>query len=346
MAEVLGEKEEDILNFIVTYSKWFNSPNSGKYQLFHEKLKVFLLQKLSNYEIQNLHKKLIDRLRIAISEKLENEFELYALAYISDHLLIEAFTKNEQQYGNEIIEYAKNKPFLDRILLISNSFDWSKKHIQNAIHYLSKNNESKDNLLHDEMIHLGLVLIDIYYQEQNDADRIIELFSKGEINLALERIDAFSGLSILEKERQFILYILCLIVLLDSSTRAIDEDSLKKLCFRMNSQISDRLINSKFLPHEFIFVLACGLESAGVNHSLLTTKIKNWDFNWIENYLNFNEINTRVILEIIDSEKNLTNKNKAYSILSIQLNKLNRYDESESVCELITNADEYDQLPF
>ena len=47
VAEVLGETEEEILDFISTYSAWFNSPESGKYQLYHERFKVYLLEKLS-----------------------------------------------------------------------------------------------------------------------------------------------------------------------------------------------------------------------------------------------------------------------------------------------------------
>ena len=40
VAEVLGDTEDEIQDFISTYSAWFNSPESGKYQLYHERLKV------------------------------------------------------------------------------------------------------------------------------------------------------------------------------------------------------------------------------------------------------------------------------------------------------------------
>ncbi len=35
VAEILGETEDDIQEFISTYSAWFSSPESGKYQLYH-----------------------------------------------------------------------------------------------------------------------------------------------------------------------------------------------------------------------------------------------------------------------------------------------------------------------
>ena len=39
--------EEDVLKSIAFYSKWFNSPMSGYYLLYHERFKSFLLQKIS-----------------------------------------------------------------------------------------------------------------------------------------------------------------------------------------------------------------------------------------------------------------------------------------------------------
>jgi hypothetical protein len=51
VAEVLNQPTLEIQEFIATYSAWFNSPESGKYQLYHERLKVYLLQKLKSFEI-------------------------------------------------------------------------------------------------------------------------------------------------------------------------------------------------------------------------------------------------------------------------------------------------------
>jgi hypothetical protein len=52
VSEVLEQPVEEIRAFISTYSSWFNSPENGKYQLYHERLKVYLLQKLSDKEIK------------------------------------------------------------------------------------------------------------------------------------------------------------------------------------------------------------------------------------------------------------------------------------------------------
>lgn len=44
-AAVLELKEEQMKDLIDRYSSWFNSSETGKYQLYHERIKVFLLSK-------------------------------------------------------------------------------------------------------------------------------------------------------------------------------------------------------------------------------------------------------------------------------------------------------------
>ena len=36
VAEVLEDSDDNITDFISTYSSWFNSPESGKYQIYHD----------------------------------------------------------------------------------------------------------------------------------------------------------------------------------------------------------------------------------------------------------------------------------------------------------------------
>ena len=58
-SSILGISEESTKELIATYSSWFNSPDSGKYQLYHERLRVYLLQKLKEDELQLLNERLI-----------------------------------------------------------------------------------------------------------------------------------------------------------------------------------------------------------------------------------------------------------------------------------------------
>jgi len=70
-AAVLELEEEQMKDLVDTYSSWFNSPESGKYQLYHERLKVYLLQKLKAEEVQVLNEKLISFLEDAIKQGSE-----------------------------------------------------------------------------------------------------------------------------------------------------------------------------------------------------------------------------------------------------------------------------------
>jgi hypothetical protein len=72
ITEVLEDSEANISDFISTYSSWFNSPESGKYQLYHERLKVYILQKLSDREIQAIILRLIDFLLKENTEEIKS----------------------------------------------------------------------------------------------------------------------------------------------------------------------------------------------------------------------------------------------------------------------------------
>jgi hypothetical protein len=82
VAEVLNQPEPEIQEFIATYSVWFNSPESGKYQLYHERLKVYLLQKLSEGEVVELNERIIQFLSLQFTVIQKNESVLFCYQYI------------------------------------------------------------------------------------------------------------------------------------------------------------------------------------------------------------------------------------------------------------------------
>ena len=62
VAEVLNEHPDNTKALIDRYSKWFNSPEPGKYVLYHDRLRTYLLQKLSDHEVEDLNETLISYL--------------------------------------------------------------------------------------------------------------------------------------------------------------------------------------------------------------------------------------------------------------------------------------------
>ena len=125
VAEVLGETQDDIQEFISTYSAWFNSPESGKYQLYHERLKVYLLQKFSENEIHELHEKLITRVEKAIEEQKADEFEWYGLEFLAGHY----YAIDE----SKLFEISLKKIFQERQLLILGDFQTINENLDLAL---------------------------------------------------------------------------------------------------------------------------------------------------------------------------------------------------------------------
>ena len=81
---ILEVGEENARNFISQYSAWFNSQESGRYQLYHERLRTFVLSKLSDTEIAEITARLL-----WVLNRYENSGELkeYYLHHYIDHLV-------------------------------------------------------------------------------------------------------------------------------------------------------------------------------------------------------------------------------------------------------------------
>jgi len=170
VAEVLGESEDEIQDFISTYSSWFNSPESGKYQLYHERLKVYLLQKLSEGEIHGLHEKLISRLEKAIDEQKADEFELYGLEFLAGHLAVAGIINGDKR----LFEYGRRANFESRQIEISEGFEWSKSLYNKCI-------ETATVYDRENVIEWGIKLHLINQAEQKDWSLIHRHFDSGQI---------------------------------------------------------------------------------------------------------------------------------------------------------------------
>ena len=90
-----GWTDEQVIEYIAEYSKWFNSPVSGKYILYHERLRTFILQKVSHHHFEKCNEQIIHQCQLALQAKIGNEWELYALEYLSTHLFIQAMDSQD-----------------------------------------------------------------------------------------------------------------------------------------------------------------------------------------------------------------------------------------------------------
>ncbi len=203
VAEILGETEDDIQDFISNYSAWFNSPESGKYQLYHERLKVYLLQKLSEGEVHMLHEKLIGRLEQAIEEQKADEFEWYGLEFLGVHLCVQA-RGNTALYSVKLLQLAENESFKTRQYLMSASFEWTYSTLDQIKSYFFSINDL------DVSLRIEILFAEIFHKEKNSFSELLSFIEQENLNLFIKRFSALKGESKIEIENFFYLSIFML----------------------------------------------------------------------------------------------------------------------------------------
>ncbi|MCO4756147.1 MAG: hypothetical protein KC478_16820, partial [Bacteriovoracaceae bacterium] len=129
-AAVLELEEEQMKDLVDTYSSWFNSPESGKYQLYHERLRVYLLQKLKAEEIQVLNEKLISFLESAVKQAKGEEDEYYALKHLHQHMALESQLGN---HYDRLHGYVNQESLWRRQIQLSKGYAWSQNSVQQGI---------------------------------------------------------------------------------------------------------------------------------------------------------------------------------------------------------------------
>ena len=134
VAEVLSDNEEEIQDFISTYSAWFNSPESGKYQLYHERLKVYLLQKLSERDIADLNESIVDFMKQKVHQSKSNESVQYCYQHLGFHLHLNGFLCND---GDLLEQYCLDDEFKKKQFEISGYFDWEETLLTFGIEYFA-----------------------------------------------------------------------------------------------------------------------------------------------------------------------------------------------------------------
>jgi hypothetical protein len=282
VAEVLGETEEEIQDFISSYSSWFNSPESGKYQLYHERLKVFLLQKLSEKKILKLQEELIARLEQAIKEKKADEYEWYGLEFMATHLYLVAIITND---GKKLIDLAYDQTHWDRQVQVSNKFIWSKNLIYVCIEYL---NYREENYLPN----LYLMLIALKHKEEQSIILTAELFGKKKFNVAIDRLRNISYSGYTAQSRQYTGYILCLLESLRSNNGSFDANNIKAIINLIQDLEEKRFDTSWFIPKSLLLIIYLELKRIGINAVFF---IKNHDLDFEEFIINGNLTKSEII---------------------------------------------------
>jgi hypothetical protein len=301
VARVLGVEAEHIADQIARFSSWFNSPEPGKYQLYHERLRVYLLQKLSEEEIHVIHEKLIARLEQAIEEQKADEFERYTLEFLTSHLAVAAMLNGDSK---KLIDLAYSQTHWQRQLKISKGYTWTKNGLKEVMTWASKYND-------DEVIECGLQMVDLYHQEQNAAPQIVALVAEGDFDAALKRIEQFGGNDEEGLQRKFILYMLCLmeLTLHGSKDKTFRKEGIEKLLKHLDDSFPTQSSFGKmeseimkdwdiFFPSFLVFKMVIVWEELGLKYDSILKLSNTFNCEWISDCSPFTKTDLNILLKI------------------------------------------------
>ena len=278
VSDVLKEDLDSTKALINRYSKWFNSPEPGKYILFHDRLRSFLLQKLSDHEVQELNEQLIAYLEDALETSTEEESNSYALEHLSTHMAVESQLGNNYE---RLHDFVNREDLWSRQVSTSKEYKWSQKGVQLAIKEGARRHDEKRALTST------INSLKVNQNEQSDFKSIIEFFYLNEHLLAIDRLEN------LDDNLRYKLSILFIHDLTIGELKG--EPFVKDVCSLLIKSISDLTTNFKgegtlnwsnhfkqdikyeseklILPVTLMYLYHCKLKEIGIDDSCL------WRFN-------------------------------------------------------------------
>jgi hypothetical protein len=131
-----AEKAQEIFN---NHSKLFNISSNGKCTLYHDRLRVFFLQKISHKYLVDINHNIINKCYKSLKDKKENEWSIYALEHLGSHLLWTATLK--KQNGKSLKHLAYSIHIWKQQKKYCGNYDWSRKILEEAMIWASMNNE-------------------------------------------------------------------------------------------------------------------------------------------------------------------------------------------------------------
>ena len=321
-----GWTEQQVIDYSAKYSKWFNSPTTGKYALYHERLRSFILQKISHAHFTVCNVLIIKLAQEALYTRSGNEWEHYALEHLSTHLLIQAMEGKDTAIMKTL---AYNNEHWNRQVEISKGFEWSKRMLNDMMLWASKYNE-------DEVIECALNKVDLFHLEQNDASRIVDLVANNDMDTALQSIEAFGGNDEEGLQRKFILYMLCLmeLTLLDSQDKPFRKEAIEKLLKHLDNNIpvDHSILNwNDFFSSFLMFQMACVWAALDLDYLVVYKRTENWDHDWLSEKGPYSEEHFQVLLACANTISSGCDRSIVIKDISTELAKQGKLIEALSV---------------
>jgi hypothetical protein len=263
-----GWSEEKVLAYIGRYSKWFNSPASGLYALYHERFRAFVLQKISGSQLLEINNRVIKSCNDALTRQLKDEWERYALEFLSAHLVMPSLENNNR--GNELKELAYSTTYWNRQIEVSKGFDWSKRLLNDMMLWASKYDD-------DQVIECAFKKIQLNNYRLKVLDSNCHSFLSGDYySFISEFQNILDTAGHFELSRTFIKVYICLAHITISNTiNLAEKDKLYQLIIEvLKSKVPYDLVSfdySRFFPEELMMIL---ISYSATNSNILQELLK------------------------------------------------------------------------
>ena len=239
-SQILNESQEQTKSLIDSFSSWFNTTDSNKYILYHDRLRTYLLQKLSSHELQELNEQTISYLETALEAQKGDEAEIYALEHLSTHMAVES--QMDSNY-DRLHDFANHEALWPRQVSVSKEYKWS----QQAVQYSIKEGARR----YHEMNTLSSTVnsVKLTQEEENSVNQIFEILKKGDYHTAIKRSN------ILKDEKYLTIFILIAKEILfdDLTTKQYKKLAYAELLKDENlKKLKPSYYKPKFIPENYL----------------------------------------------------------------------------------------------
>ena len=291
------------------------------YQLFHESFREYLVKEKAK-PVNDAAERILDF--CAGWQELQGTWEQrYTLEHYALHLSESTKEKRDEELRNLLM----NSRYTATQQKVLKQFDASRDLARIG---LLKATEWKD---FDVQLECALQLVDLKYDEANDAHQVVALVANGEIDLALKRIESFGGADKEGVKRRFILYMLCLmeLTLLDSKTKPFRKAGIEKLLNHLDEQLpTDHSILkwNDFFPSYLMFQMAFEWAELGLDYLIVFKRTDNWENDWLSERGAFSSLKIEVLLECARWISSYRLKISALRDISSELGKQGQVEEA------------------
>ena len=294
------------------------------YQLFHESFREYLVKE-KTLKVNEAKQRIIEF--CGRWKELEGQWEQrYVLEHYASHL----HEGIKEHHSGLLLKLIYDADFQTTQKKVLRGFEST-----NALFRLALLRAS-DLKRFDEQLEAGLCLVDLKYEEANDAPQIVAMVANGEIDLALKRIESFGGSDKEGMQRKFILYMLCLmeLTLLESKNKPFRKEGIERLLNHLDEHIprDTSLINwNDFFPSNLMFKIASELAHLDLNYLVIYKRTGRGRVNSIAGYGPYDKIQFKMLITIARGISDDYCRSIALKDISVEQSKLGQVEESLAI---------------